>query len=364
MHRKYFYYLNERGNLYHVFDLEGLFSGVPKGIPSGPSFLRDPKFLNFFYQRLRRNPHFDPSSTGALVQKFASLRRCRDVSNPERAASTDAVAALLEAQLSMPSFLNAPSRTKTATRSSDEDPAQRLLEHSAATVCPFISHCGVEQNYIYCQPLPDLLAGQEEESEAGRTTTEVEPRSKRLPLATPIVFYDLHISSCQSSLPATTEGSDDANSGSMAGKSGLLHQSPRPSAWLLHAGGLEEPFCVHALRCSRDGRLFHPVNSSLPHWQSSSSSRRAAGTTRGTPSPAPADCLAAAAAVAAPSCAKRSLSSSLSSTNMFEVDCVPYGLVGAPVGMRLGLDYVCDDLAPDGAFQIDWEGTRHVIPFL
>ncbi|CUG85704.1 Hypothetical protein, putative [Bodo saltans] len=40
------------------------------------------------------------------------------------------------------------------------------------------------------------------------------------------------------------------------------------------------------------------------------------------------------------------------------------GLVGAQVGLRLGLDFVCEDQSADGNFEIEWLGTKHIIPFL
>ncbi|KEG10155.1 putative UPF0598 protein C8orf82 [Trypanosoma grayi] len=49
--RRYFYYLNERGHLFHVFDIKGLVEGTR--IPSGPTHLRDRAFLDFFYLRLQ-----------------------------------------------------------------------------------------------------------------------------------------------------------------------------------------------------------------------------------------------------------------------------------------------------------------------
>jgi hypothetical protein len=75
-------------------------------------------------------------------------------------------------------------------------------------------------------------------------------------------------------------------------------------------GTLREPFRPSELRVTDSGRLYHPVTQ-LPRL-------------RGT-----------------------------------------MGLVGAPVGLRLGLDFVClqtEEEERSGRYQFEWEGTRHVIP--
>ncbi|ORC88733.1 putative UPF0598 protein C8orf82 [Trypanosoma theileri] len=51
--RRYYYYLNERGHLFHIFDVKGFVQSKQK--PAGPAYLRDGVFLDFFYQRLQRN---------------------------------------------------------------------------------------------------------------------------------------------------------------------------------------------------------------------------------------------------------------------------------------------------------------------
>ncbi|RNF12609.1 putative UPF0598 protein C8orf82 [Trypanosoma conorhini] len=83
---------------------------------------------------------------------------------------------------------------------------------------------------------------------------------------------------------------------------------------LLFAGSLQEPFQAAALTVTREGKLFHPITT-LEHLQHG----------------------------AAPAATR--------------------GLVGAQVGLKLGFDFVCEELDSDGHFVIDWGGRKHVIAY-
>lgn len=99
--REYFFFLNERGQLYHIFDVTGFLHPTNPTRLTGPIFLRDTKFLNFFWKHLR---HTEPS------RNFTS-------------ASADAFAPL-------------------------------KLESHASRLFPFVSHCGSEGNYLAMQDSP------------------------------------------------------------------------------------------------------------------------------------------------------------------------------------------------------------------
>ena len=66
---QYFYALNERGHLYHLFDPTAF---IERGaLPSGPAHLRDAKFLDFFFRNLHPTP---PELPHARLFPFVS--RC------------------------------------------------------------------------------------------------------------------------------------------------------------------------------------------------------------------------------------------------------------------------------------------------
>ena len=55
--RHYYYSVNERGQLYHLYDgLNGWPVRPSCKMPSGPSFMSDPSFLDHFFRHLRRAP--------------------------------------------------------------------------------------------------------------------------------------------------------------------------------------------------------------------------------------------------------------------------------------------------------------------
>ena len=58
--REYFYFLSEKGRLYHLIDPEPFLKH--RRIPSGPAFLSNTKYLDFFFTHLRRTPAASPSA--------------------------------------------------------------------------------------------------------------------------------------------------------------------------------------------------------------------------------------------------------------------------------------------------------------
>jgi len=65
--RVWFYYLNDRGCLYNVSEPDDLLSR--RKVPRGPTYIRDGRFLNFFFTRLR------PNHTGAWAD-FPYISPC------------------------------------------------------------------------------------------------------------------------------------------------------------------------------------------------------------------------------------------------------------------------------------------------
>lgn len=106
--RCYFYYLNERGHLFHVFDIKGLIENTRT--PSGPTYLRDRGFLDFFYLRLQRN----------------SLSLCATHTD-RRADGADAV----------------------HMEDGSKMTPQALFRHF-----PYVGLCGVERNFLKVQDAP------------------------------------------------------------------------------------------------------------------------------------------------------------------------------------------------------------------
>lgn len=202
--RCYFYYTNERGDLYNIYNAEegGFFdaagvlakrksqeadpSAPPRspdeertlktGLPSGPSFLKDPAFLDFFFKHLRV---FSTDS-----------RRCRDHLRSRRYEK-----ALMGDGIS-------------------DEPTSPLVKNLCATLdreglqvedlFPFVSLCGKELNFIACEKEP-------------------------------VVFHDL--------VP-------------LGGSSGV-----GIGMGLRFAGTLIEPFAPERLAVDGEGYLYHPLSS-------------------------------------------------------------------------------------------------------
>jgi hypothetical protein len=66
--RTYYYYLNERGDLYHMYDPSPYV--IDGKIPSGPAFLSEPKFSDFFFSHLWVTP------PELYINKFPYISRC------------------------------------------------------------------------------------------------------------------------------------------------------------------------------------------------------------------------------------------------------------------------------------------------
>ena len=80
--REYFYYLNDHGNLYHVYQPERLLGGE---IPVGPAHLREEKFLDFFFALLKEN------KSGRYEEEFPWLSLCRGEQNYMKASDRPVV---------------------------------------------------------------------------------------------------------------------------------------------------------------------------------------------------------------------------------------------------------------------------------
>jgi hypothetical protein len=352
--RSYVYFLNQRGQLFHIFDVEGFASRDVT--PSGPTFLRDPKFLDFFFSRLVSNWHFIFDYAQTRRGPTATVRGDCDAAfggGPSTHTSPASLRQLLLAQSSDPSalwelFNRRPVDTQQqqlTTSANDGDvggTTRRLLSDEDIVAAlrhrfPWVSRCGHEQNYIVAED-------------------------------SPIVFHDLQWTASSSSSPSSSDGDDRENqnngddvsyvavtkeamlASSLASTTHPSSQEPmllrHQQAELLFAGTLREPFLPSSLRCSRDGRLYHPVTAST-HFIF----RREWGSPRAFPRPAT-------------SGAAMETSDDADATSL-EPPLPPLlGLVGAQVGLRLGLDFVCEDQTAEGNFEIEWLGATHVIPFL
>jgi len=71
--RRYFFYLSERGHLYHVYNLEDFMRGAR---PSGPCYQRDGPMTDFFFKHLRRADSQDFQSDGELTKLFMTFPYC------------------------------------------------------------------------------------------------------------------------------------------------------------------------------------------------------------------------------------------------------------------------------------------------
>lgn len=259
--REYYYFLNQRGQLFHIYDIEGLLS-VSK-LPTGPTFLRDPKFLDFFFQRIRPNPVFFAAIAEATERRMLFTRWTQHA--PWEAWEHHSQDALRRLGII------------AANKQSD---APGSLDTLATSWCPWVSVCGDEGNFLISEDAP-------------------------------IVFSDLQ----WDANPSAEISRDSASNGSHAS--------------LVFGGSMREVFRPGTLRCSRDGRLYHPVAGT----QFAGGGRAVAKYWK---------------------------------LSVEDVDESPplMGLVGAQVGLKLGLDFVCEDTNDDGHFVIEWFGQQHVIPFL
>eukprot|EP01065_Artemidia_motanka_P019151 TRINITY_DN2267_c1_g1_i1.p1 TRINITY_DN2267_c1_g1~~TRINITY_DN2267_c1_g1_i1.p1 ORF type:complete len:265 (+),score=68.21 TRINITY_DN2267_c1_g1_i1:77-871(+) len=73
--REYYYYLNDHGHLFHLYNVDEFLAGK---LPIGPAHLRDAKFLDFFFSRVSRN---DDAATST---SFPWVSRCSAAGKPER----------------------------------------------------------------------------------------------------------------------------------------------------------------------------------------------------------------------------------------------------------------------------------------
>eukprot|EP00758_Cryptobia_borreli_P003749 Tbor_TRINITY_DN3961_c0_g1::TRINITY_DN3961_c0_g1_i1::g.754::m.754 len=298
--RLYFYYINERGNLYHVYDIEPFvialcrrfldnidfiddailkkspFNGKIQPFPSGPSFLRDNKFLDFFFKRLRRNYSVNTPTVSTIDAMPYSLINMNTIL-PCREGS--GYSSHLEQSLEWGSFfqttissvnveIRASYREKSAAGSHNSDyNCDDVMLLTLEKLFPFVSLCGKELNFIACEKEP-------------------------------IVFHNLTFPvTCESTCSSIVEGNLRED------------ECKAPEAFLTFAGTLTVPFASKALRVDTDGFMYHPL----------------------------------------PDSSQRS------------PPAAPYGLVGATVGLQLGFNFVCDDLNQEGNYEIMWEGLKSVI---
>ena len=137
--REYFYYFNERGQLFHIFDIDGFLAvKLPRQIPSGPIFLRDPKFLNFIWRNLKVTEKcLKPRSVEGEGENGGLISH--------RKSFADAT------------FKAFPSIEKA------------FAGRDVHTLFPFVSHCGGEGNYLAVQDAPVVF----HDLEFGRTIDEL-----------------------------------------------------------------------------------------------------------------------------------------------------------------------------------------------
>jgi hypothetical protein len=86
--RAYFYYVNHYGNLYVLED------EFQRKMPFGPSFLKDKKFLDFFFKRLQKNDDFNLKTH----PDFPFVSKCGRELNFVKCAETPIVFQNLEKQ--------------------------------------------------------------------------------------------------------------------------------------------------------------------------------------------------------------------------------------------------------------------------
>ena len=84
--RHYYYWVNHYGQLYVLDD------AAHQPMPYGPTYLKDAKFLDFFFRQLQRAPRDPP---GSRTDAFPWLSRCGIEYNWVRASRTPIVFSLL-----------------------------------------------------------------------------------------------------------------------------------------------------------------------------------------------------------------------------------------------------------------------------
>ncbi|KAH9597065.1 Protein of unknown function DUF4505 [Trypanosoma melophagium] len=131
--RRYYYYLNERGHLFHVFDIKGFVKSTRR--PSGPTYLRDGVFLDFFYQRLRRNnlahiaPYINNSNRNSDNSGITT-----SITNNSHSSSVNKPGGILESILV------------------DDD--TMMTTNQFLQCFPYVSLCGKEKNFLSVQDAP------------------------------------------------------------------------------------------------------------------------------------------------------------------------------------------------------------------
>lgn len=342
--RQYLYFIDSRGSLFHVFDVDGTLNaplmllgvssltlsdgiakkvGTPshlstyatstwrKKLPSGPTFLRETKFLDFFFQRLEWN--HDALSQVSVMTTCAHTQPWRNLELVERR--------ILE--------LSAGGNVKNHH---SKCIALHEKEH-LRLVAPWVSPCGpLERNYIIAEDAP-------------------------------IVFHDL-----QWRHDAAAAISREAQDLSLhRGSHEVLHHTSDFD--LVFGGSLRQPFRPESVRCSPDGRLYHPVDSIRHRWLRKQQRQRSCTT-----------------------------STAVGMMDDFDTSTSPppspppllMGLLGPQVALRLGLDFISDhstdenptavvhndELATDddphsadkreerGQYTLEWLNVAYRIPYL
>ena len=221
--RVYHFFVNERGDLYHLYDISATLpaleahcaagagdgdGGRRGGLPSGPAHIRDWAFVNFFMRNLFVNAI---GSEGAEVASPATT--AVDPSGASSSTSAPTLAAPATANVLL---------------------SQRLF--------PFVSYCGrAEVNFVACERLPIvfkalLMAGD--------------------PLPDGVVDHP------NSSRGSSADGESAPVGGADGNHSAATTERPQASRPLLvFAGSLAEPFDPAALRVDAEGYLYHAVTS-------------------------------------------------------------------------------------------------------
>lgn len=123
--REYFYWLSDQGRLYHLYDVEA-FLDKPENPPHGPSYIKDPKLLDFFFN--------DLLVTEDLVEK--KRRRLGDREKKRAGATADTLA-------------------KYSADTSVLSPEDMAL----IKLFPYVSRCANEVNFLAVQRAPLVFHG-------------------------------------------------------------------------------------------------------------------------------------------------------------------------------------------------------------
>ena len=331
--RCYFYYTNERGDLYNVyntadgfFDTIGTIAKSKQGggggpplskkqlqtIPSGPSFLKDRTFLDFFMKNLRvfsTDPKVCRDVSRAKRYEECLLMSSSSSSSPNNSNGSGGGVAPLSSPLSVsPTNINNNNNSTTKNSENKKDDGDDEVVDSTHDIVvsaigdvlareglhvhdmfPYVSLCGKELNFIACEKEP-------------------------------IVFYDL-----------TTTSKDDKNNKSSSSSDMVLR----------FAGTLEEPFVPSSLVVDEEGYLYHPVttlNTNPPPRQPRRQQQQQSNSN---------------------SSDNDDTSSAASKCGVHKQQL---GLVGASVGFKLGFEYICEEKDTDGNYVIEWDGAKTPVP--